>query len=621
MANLPEKVRNQRMKVQLQSIESPSEFPGRRLFQNSVKNGSTAIQDKVLMRLNFDNCENITDIASPITLNSMHRPARSPMTDLAFDLKDTCLSSGKSPDIKKKLTMDYDSSPSPCSSTASHPSLDDSTPLSTITNKPKVRSGRSLTKCYTEPSPIFSDSNKENVPLPFVNTNSPLKNSSPYKPYDSPLQGLRERRAVSYYPIIQSPNSVKAQPCGFPNAATKSISQKRPLFKILDNEDDNSRDSGYASQPTEEVRVRKKSRCEPSSMTDIYANCSPSKDEEDGVTPICQSPSNKSSKSDGFDVACLFDIPEEEKEDSPSNKFSDLMNSQLLMRPNIQRSFSMDDSSPISRNSQMKTGFKRPELPSKSGTLPMGIRKRSNAQVERSVSYNGGTDMPRPVIQRSQSECSIKKSCELKDTEDALPDGCGKYVLPSATGLSNRHPNLRSVTCDTVADLIGGRHDDFVNSFRIIDVRYKFEYDGGHIEGAENWVHGEDEEFLSAFLPNEALTEPPVASEDKTEKRNIIIFHCEFSSQRAPDFYNKLRERDRTLNAEVFPALHYPECYLLHGGYKEFYINYPDLCTGKYTEMVDPNFKNELRMMRAKSKSWSGGTVARTGTMSRKFRR
>ena len=84
---------------------------------------------------------------------------------------------------------------------------------------------------------------------------------------------------MSYYPIIQSPNSVKAQPSGFPNAATKSISQKRPLFKILDNEDDNSRDSGYASQPTEEVRVRKKSRCEPSSMTDIYANCSPSKDE------------------------------------------------------------------------------------------------------------------------------------------------------------------------------------------------------------------------------------------------------------------------------------------------------------------------------------------------------
>ena len=114
------------------------------------------------------------------------------MTDLAFDLKDTCLSSGKSPDIKKKLTMDYDSSPSPCSSTASHPSLDEShpslTPLSTITNKPKIRSGRSLTKCYTEPSPIFSDSNKENVPLPFVNTNSPLKSNSPFKPYDSPLQ-------------------------------------------------------------------------------------------------------------------------------------------------------------------------------------------------------------------------------------------------------------------------------------------------------------------------------------------------------------------------------------------------------------------------------------------------
>jgi len=620
MSNLPEKIRNQRMKVQLQSIESPSEFPGRRLFPNSVKNGTTAIQDKVFMRLNFDNCDSITDIASPITLNSIssHRPVRSPMTDLALDFKDACLSSGKSPEIKKKLTMDYDSSPSPCSSTASS----DSTPLSTITNKPKIRSGRSLTKCWTEPSPIFSDSNKENVPLPFVNTNSPMKSSSPFKPYDSPLQGLRERKGAAYQTIIQSPTSVKAQVSGLSNLTAKSLAQKRPLFKILDNEDDNSRDSGYASQPTEEVRVRKKSRCEPSSMSDIYANCSPSKDEEDGVSPICQSPSNKSSKSDGFDVACLFDIPEEEKEDSPSNKFSDLMNNQLLMRPNIQRSFSMDDSSPISRNSsQLKSGFKRPELPSKTGTLPMGIRKRSNAQVERSISYNGETDMPRPVIQRSQSECSIKKSCELKDTEDALPDGCGKYVLPSATGLSNRHPNLRSLTCHTVADLLAGAHDDTVNSFRIIDVRYKFEYEGGHIRGAENWVHGEDEEFLSAFLPKDPLEEPPMASEDKSEKRNIIIFHCEFSSQRAPDFYNKLRERDRTLNAHVFPGLYHPECYLLHGGYKEFFINYPELCTGKYTEMVDPNFKNELRLMRAKSKSWSGGTVARTGTMSRKFRR
>ena len=160
---------------------------------------------------------------------------------------------------------------------------------------------------------------------------------------------------------------------------------------------------------------------------------------------------------------------------------------------------------------------------------------------------------------------------------------------------------------------------DFFFILRVIDVRYKFEYEGGHIFGAENWQHGEDEEFLSGLLPAEPLECPPSPGDVKNEKRNIVIFHCEFSSQRAPDFYKKLRERDRTLNENVYPGLHYPEIYLLHLGYKEFYNNYPELCTGRYTEMADPRYGNELRQMRAKSKSWSGGTAARTGALARRF--
>jgi hypothetical protein len=39
----------------------------------------------------------------------------------------------------------------------------------------------------------------------------------------------------------------------------------------------------------------------------------------------------------------------------------------------------------------------------------------------------------------------------------------------------------------------------------------------------------------------------------------------------------------------VYPALYYPEVYLLHLGYKEFFSHHPDLCTGRYTTMVDPN--------------------------------
>ena len=92
------------------------------------------------------------------------------------------------------------------------------------------------------------------------------------------------------------------------------------------------------------------------------------------------------------------------------------------------------------------------------------------------------------------------------------------------------------------------------------------------------------------------------------------MFHCEFSSQRGPDFYRKLRGRDREVNGSVFPALHYPECYLLHLGYKKFYTNYPELCVGGYTEMVDQRHQDDLRKMRARSKSWAGGTMSRTSS-------
>ena len=158
--------------------------------------------------------------------------------------------------------------------------------------------------------------------------------------------------------------------------------------------------------------------------------------------------------------------------------------------------------------------------------------------------------------------------------------------------------------------------------FRIIDARYSFEFSGGHITGAENWSHGQEETFLSSLLPASPLPAQPVFSpgseegeEEEKEGRHILIFHCEFSSHRGPDFYRKLRSRDREINAEVFPALHYPECYLLQHGYKEFFRNYPELCTGGYTEMVDDRFKKDLRSLRARSKTWAGGTVSRISTM------
>ena len=71
----------------------------------------------------------------------------------------------------------------------------------------------------------------------------------------------------------------------------------------------------------------------------------------------------------------------------------------------------------------------------------------------------------------------------------------------------------RAITAHTMAEVLEGRYNHKIRSVRIIDCRYcllkitfvrinanmfncpssryKFEFDGGHIRGAENWQHGE----------------------------------------------------------------------------------------------------------------------------------
>ena len=62
----------------------------------------------------------------------------------------------------------------------------------------------------------------------------------------------------------------------------------------------------------------------------------------------------------------------------------------------------------------------------------------------------------------------------------------------------------------------------------------------------------------------------PIKAEDPN-KRVVLIFHCEFSSERGPKLSRFLRSKDRSANKDCYPHLHYPELYLLDGGYKSFF--------------------------------------------------
>ncbi|XP_062045059.1 M-phase inducer phosphatase 3 isoform X2 [Lepus europaeus] len=147
-----------------------------------------------------------------------------------------------------------------------------------------------------------------------------------------------------------------------------------------------------------------------------------------------------------------------------------------------------------------------------------------------------------------------------------------------------------------VADLLLGKFQGLIEKFYIIDCRYPYEYLGGHIQGALNLYS--QEELRNFFLKK------PIVPLD-VQKRIILVFHCEFSSERGPRMCRSLREEDRALNR--YPALHYPELYILKGGYRDFFPEYMELCEPQsYCPMHHLEHKAELLKCRSQSKAEEG---------------
>ncbi|XP_043843359.1 M-phase inducer phosphatase 3 [Dromiciops gliroides] len=206
--------------------------------------------------------------------------------------------------------------------------------------------------------------------------------------------------------------------------------------------------------------------------------------------------------------------------------------------------------------------------------------------------------------EQEAKESDIKKTVSLSDgnaiqimgknsdPRQLIGDFTKIYVLPIVTG---KHQDLKYINPETVAALLWGQLQDLIEKFYIIDCRYPYEYQGGHIQGALN-LHSQEE------LRNFFLKKPFLPS--NTQKRIIIVFHCEFSSERGPRMCRYLREEDRALNK--YPALHYPEIYILKGGYRDFFLEYVELCEPQsYCPMHHQDHKAELLRYRSQSKAWT----------------
>ncbi|KAI5294429.1 cell division cycle 25 [Ascosphaera acerosa] len=115
----------------------------------------------------------------------------------------------------------------------------------------------------------------------------------------------------------------------------------------------------------------------------------------------------------------------------------------------------------------------------------------------------------------------------------------------------------------TMAEILEGKYEEQYKSIRIIDCRFPFEYEGGHINGAVN--HNAESLVTELFA-------------DGPEENTALVLHCEFSKYRAPEMAQCIRSRDRAFNIHEYPKLSYPEMYILEGGYSAFFSEYKNHC-------------------------------------------
>jgi rhodanese-related sulfurtransferase len=127
---------------------------------------------------------------------------------------------------------------------------------------------------------------------------------------------------------------------------------------------------------------------------------------------------------------------------------------------------------------------------------------------------------------------------------------------------------LPAISPDAAAHLLLGSSAFLCGSENVdlfvIDCRFPYEYNGGHIAGAVNLFTKSDVERYFFGGDGRALVTP------ETGRRRIFLFHCEFSSHRGPAMLRHVRAVDRRVNAHRYPLLSFPDLVLLAGGYVAF---------------------------------------------------
>ncbi|XP_008979832.1 M-phase inducer phosphatase 1 isoform X5 [Callithrix jacchus] len=309
-------------------------------------------------------------------------------------------------------------------------------------------------------------------------------------------------------------------------------------------------------------------------------------------TPQSPVTATLSDEDDGF-VDLLNGENLKNEEETPSCMAS------LWTAPLVMRTTSLDNrcklfDSPSLCSSSTRSVLKRSERSQEES--PPGNTKRRKSMSGASPKEAASPEKAHETLHRSLSLASSPKGTIENildnDPRDLIGDFSKGYLFHTVAG---KHQDLKYISPEIMASVLNGKFANLIKEFVIIDCRYPYEYEGGHIKGAVN-LHMEEE--VEDFL----LKKPIVPTDGK---RVIVVFHCEFSSERGPRMCRYVRERDRLGNE--YPKLHYPELYVLKGGYKEFFMKCQSYCEPpSYRPMHHEDFKEDLKKFRTKSRTWAG---------------
>ncbi|KAJ7326607.1 hypothetical protein JRQ81_016366 [Phrynocephalus forsythii] len=333
--------------------------------------------------------------------------------------------------------------------------------------------------------------------------------------------------------------------------------------------------------------------------------CSPNKE---NVSPEFASPiylrrsSLTSFMADEEDDGFMEILDEEELKGDASVPFG---MENLLMAPLVRKEEEPCMVTPVGA-SKCRRLFRSPSMPStvirpilKRLDRPQDKERDTPVKTKRRKSLAGNSiaeapEEPKPRLVRSRSCCPSEIANILdNDHRELIGDFSKAYVLQTVEG---KHQDLKYISPEMMVAVLNGQFSNLIENCVIVDCRYPYEYEGGHIKGAINLPLEKDVEDF--------LLKKPIVPFDST-KRVIVIFHCEFSSERGPRMCRFVREKDRACND--YPSLHYPELYVLKGGYKEFFPQYQVHCEPQnYRPMHHKDFKEDLRTFRLKSRTWAG---------------